>query len=67
MSYFNFYLLNEVRKIPRATSNPLTALFNFVSCPNYTYEFGAWMSFSIMTQCLPGKNCYALIITCALS
>jgi len=44
---------SKVRKIPRATSNPLTTLFNFVSCPNYTYEFGAWVSFSIMTQCLP--------------
>ena len=47
--------LFSVRKIPRATSNPLTTLFNFVSCPNYTYEFGAWVSFSVMTQCLPGK------------
>jgi very-long-chain enoyl-CoA reductase len=44
---------SKVRKIPRATSNPLTAMFNFVSCPNYTYEIGAWISFSIMTQCLP--------------
>ena len=26
------------RKIPMPTSNPMTALFNFVSCPNYTYE-----------------------------
>lgn len=43
----------NVRKIPVADSNPLTALFNFVSCPNYTYEFGAWLSFSVMTQCIP--------------
>lgn len=43
----------NVRKIPVPDSNPFTALFNFVSCPNYTYEFGAWLSFSIMTQCLP--------------
>ncbi|XP_067001230.2 probable very-long-chain enoyl-CoA reductase art-1 [Anabrus simplex] len=42
-----------VRKIPVATSNPLTTLFNFVSCPNYTYEFGSWLAFTIMTQCLP--------------
>ena len=42
------------RKIPYPTSNPLTILFNFVSCPNYTYEVGAWLSFTIMTQCLPG-------------
>lgn len=43
----------SVRKIPVADANPLTALFNFVSCPNYTYEFLAWLSFSILTQCLP--------------
>lgn len=43
----------NVRKIPVPDANPLTALFNFVSCPNYTYEFTAWLSFSIMTQCLP--------------
>lgn len=42
-----------MRKIPVATNNPLTSLFNFVSCPNYTYEFGAWFAFTIMTQCLP--------------
>ena len=34
-------------------SNPLTSLFNLCSCPNYTYEIGAWISFTIMTQCLP--------------
>jgi very-long-chain enoyl-CoA reductase len=43
----------SIRKIPVADANPLTALFNFVSCPNYTYEFLAWLTFSIMTQCLP--------------
>jgi len=41
------------RKIPYPSSNPLTAMFHFVSCPNYTYEFGAWLSFTVMTQCLP--------------
>lgn len=44
---------SKVRKIPYPTSNPLTALFNLVSCPNYTYEIGAWISFTVMTQCLP--------------
>lgn len=44
----------NVRKIPVATSNPFTALFNFVSCPNYTYEVGSWIGFTIMTKCLPG-------------
>ncbi|XP_059471807.1 probable very-long-chain enoyl-CoA reductase art-1 [Neocloeon triangulifer] len=42
-----------VRKIPMPTSNPLTGLFNLVSCPNYTYEFGSWAAFTAMTQCLP--------------
>eukprot|EP00064_Thunnus_orientalis_P013713 superscaffoldBa00002278_g13753 len=41
------------RKFPMPTKNPFTWLFLFVSCPNYTYEVGAWVSFSIMTQCLP--------------
>uniref|UniRef100_A0A0K2TWN1 very-long-chain enoyl-CoA reductase n=1 Tax=Lepeophtheirus salmonis TaxID=72036 RepID=A0A0K2TWN1_LEPSM len=44
---------SKVRKIPFPTSNPLTCLFNFVSCPNYTYEVGSWIAFSVMTQCLP--------------
>ncbi|XP_063221579.1 probable very-long-chain enoyl-CoA reductase art-1 [Bacillus rossius redtenbacheri] len=43
----------SVRKVPVATSNPFTSLFNWVSCPNYTYEVGSWLSFTIMTQCLP--------------
>ncbi|XP_003707296.1 very-long-chain enoyl-CoA reductase [Megachile rotundata] len=42
-----------VRKIPVPTSNPFTMLFNFVSCPNYTYEVGSWIGFTIMTSCLP--------------
>uniref|UniRef100_A0A8D2ZFJ0 Trans-2,3-enoyl-CoA reductase-like 2a n=2 Tax=Scophthalmus maximus TaxID=52904 RepID=A0A8D2ZFJ0_SCOMX len=41
------------RRYPIPTKNPFTWLFLFVSCPNYTYEVGAWVSFSIMTQCLP--------------
>ncbi|CAF0718060.1 unnamed protein product [Brachionus calyciflorus] len=44
---------SKVRKIPFPTSNPFTFLFNFVSCPNYTYEIGSWIFFSIMTQSLP--------------
>lgn len=50
----------KVRKIPRPNSNPLTLMFNFVSCPNYTYEVGSWLFFSVMTQALP-----ALIFTFA--
>ncbi|KAK3933392.1 putative very-long-chain enoyl-CoA reductase art-1 [Frankliniella fusca] len=43
----------KVRRIPVPTGNPFTLLFNFVSCPNYTYEFGSWVGFTIMTSCLP--------------
>lgn len=45
---------SKVRKIPKPTGNPFTLLFNFVSCPNYTYESGSWAAFTIMTQCLAG-------------
>nr|CAG4635569.1 EOG090X097L [Artemia franciscana] len=48
------------RRIPKPTGNPFTTLFNVVSCPNYTYEAGSWIAFSIMTQCLP-----ALLFTLA--
>nr|XP_006114208.1 very-long-chain enoyl-CoA reductase-like [Pelodiscus sinensis] len=44
---------SKIRKIPYPTKNPFTWLFFFVSCPNYTYEVGAWISFTIMTQCVP--------------
>uniref|UniRef100_A0A672GL88 Trans-2,3-enoyl-CoA reductase-like 2a n=1 Tax=Salarias fasciatus TaxID=181472 RepID=A0A672GL88_SALFA len=44
---------SKSRKFPVPTKNPFTWLFFFVSCPNYTYELGAWVSFSVMTQCLP--------------
>lgn len=46
---------STVRKIPVPTNNLFTLLFNFVSCPNYTYEIGSWIGFTIMTSCLPGK------------
>jgi len=41
------------RKIPRPTMDPLTLLFDKVSCPNYTYEVGGWIAFTFMTQCIP--------------
>jgi len=41
------------RKVPYPNSNPLTLMYNFTSCPNYTYEVGSWISFSLLTQCLP--------------
>ncbi|XP_050313881.1 very-long-chain enoyl-CoA reductase [Anthonomus grandis grandis] len=43
----------KVRKIPMPNTNPLTKLYNLVSCPNYTYEFGAWLGFTLLTSCVP--------------
>ncbi|XP_065833951.1 probable very-long-chain enoyl-CoA reductase art-1 [Oscarella lobularis] len=40
------------RRIPRPDYNPLNGLFNYVSCPNYTYEIMAWIAFTGMTQTL---------------
>ncbi|XP_002732370.1 putative very-long-chain enoyl-CoA reductase art-1 [Saccoglossus kowalevskii] len=44
---------SKERKIPYPTGDPMTLMFNFVSCPNYTYEVGAWACFTLMTQCVP--------------
>ncbi|KAG2471074.1 TECR reductase, partial [Polypterus senegalus] len=44
---------SKTRKIPYPTKNPFTWLFLLVSCPNYTYEVGSWVGFTVMTQCLP--------------
>uniref|UniRef100_A0AAV2L2M8 Very-long-chain enoyl-CoA reductase n=1 Tax=Knipowitschia caucasica TaxID=637954 RepID=A0AAV2L2M8_KNICA len=41
------------RTFPGPTKNPFTWLYFFVSCPNYTYEVGTWVGFSVMTQCVP--------------
>ncbi|XP_046904797.1 trans-2,3-enoyl-CoA reductase-like isoform X1 [Hypomesus transpacificus] len=38
---------------PTSTSNPFTWLFTLVHCPQYTYEIGAWLALSIMTQTVP--------------
>jgi len=37
---------SNVRAVPKGL------FFNFVSCPNYTFEILAWIGFSIMTQTL---------------
>ncbi|KAI1719965.1 3-oxo-5-alpha-steroid 4-dehydrogenase domain-containing protein [Ditylenchus destructor] len=47
---------SKERKIPYPNSNPLTLLFNYVSCPNYSYEVYSWVFFSIMTQSLPAVS-----------
>ncbi|XP_053117102.1 trans-2,3-enoyl-CoA reductase-like isoform X3 [Hemicordylus capensis] len=41
---------------PSPSINPFTWLFTLVSCPNYTYEIGSWVSFTVMTQTLPDVN-----------
>lgn len=51
---------STVRKIPQPNGNPLTNLFDLVSCPNYTYEVGAWLGYTLMSGCLP-----ALLFTLA--
>ena len=43
---------SKKRAIPYPRKNPFTWLFAYVSCPNYTYEVGAWVGFTIMTQTL---------------
>ncbi|GBP75292.1 Probable very-long-chain enoyl-CoA reductase art-1 [Eumeta japonica] len=43
----------KIRRIPLPDGNPFTLLLNYVSCPNYTYEFGSWLFFTIMTKCAP--------------
>ena len=42
------------RRHPIHKNKNLGESMNFVSCPNYTYEILAWLSFGIMTQCAPG-------------
>uniref|UniRef100_A0A8D2ZJB5 Trans-2,3-enoyl-CoA reductase n=1 Tax=Scophthalmus maximus TaxID=52904 RepID=A0A8D2ZJB5_SCOMX len=43
----------KAKKIPFPTKNPFTWIFWLVSCPNYTYELGSWIGFTVMTQCVP--------------
>nr|CAG4637159.1 EOG090X097L [Ceriodaphnia reticulata]SVE73047.1 EOG090X097L [Ceriodaphnia reticulata] len=44
---------SKERRIPQPTKDSLTLLFKLVSCPNYSYEVGGWVAFTVMTQCLP--------------
>ncbi|XP_051988156.1 very-long-chain enoyl-CoA reductase-like isoform X3 [Xyrauchen texanus] len=44
---------SKMKKIPYPTKNPFTWIFALVSCPNYTYEVGSWLGFTLMTQCVP--------------
>uniref|UniRef100_A0A3Q3N210 Very-long-chain enoyl-CoA reductase n=1 Tax=Mastacembelus armatus TaxID=205130 RepID=A0A3Q3N210_9TELE len=51
--YFSFISGSKAKKIPYPTKNPFTWMFWLVSCPNYTYELGSWIGFTVMTQCVP--------------
>ncbi|XP_051572446.1 very-long-chain enoyl-CoA reductase-like [Myxocyprinus asiaticus] len=44
---------SKMKKIPYPTKNPFTWIFALVTCPNYTYEVGSWLGFTLMTQCVP--------------
>lgn len=43
---------SKTRAIPLPTSDPFTLAFHVVSCPNYMYEAGAWLSFALLSQTL---------------
>ncbi|XP_043573940.1 trans-2,3-enoyl-CoA reductase-like isoform X2 [Chiloscyllium plagiosum] len=70
-NYFTNVALVQVHKtgtrshFVRPTYNPFTWLFKLVSCPNYTYEMGTWISFTIMTQTLP-VAVFALMVSLQL-
>jgi very-long-chain enoyl-CoA reductase len=38
------------RGVPVANGNIWSALYNYVSCPNYTYEILAWAAFCFLAQ-----------------
>uniref|UniRef100_A0A8C5UR76 Trans-2,3-enoyl-CoA reductase-like n=1 Tax=Microcebus murinus TaxID=30608 RepID=A0A8C5UR76_MICMU len=48
-----FFLKGNNACFPSPNYNPFTWMFFLVSCPNYTYEIGSWVSFTVMTQTLP--------------
>ncbi|XP_062905265.1 trans-2,3-enoyl-CoA reductase-like isoform X3 [Mobula hypostoma] len=70
-NYFTNAAIIQVHKagtknhIVRPTYNPFTWLFKLVSCPNYTYEMGVWISFTVMTQTFP-VAVFALMISLQL-
>uniref|UniRef100_A0A8D0DTQ9 Trans-2,3-enoyl-CoA reductase-like n=1 Tax=Salvator merianae TaxID=96440 RepID=A0A8D0DTQ9_SALMN len=51
---------------PIPSINPFTWLFLLVSCPNYTYEIGSWISFTVMTQTVPA-GIFAILMTIQMS
>ncbi|XP_004616511.2 trans-2,3-enoyl-CoA reductase-like [Sorex araneus] len=51
---------------PSPNCNPFTWILFLVSCPNYTYEIGSWISFTVMTQTLP-VGVFTLLISIQMS
>ncbi|XP_004644145.1 trans-2,3-enoyl-CoA reductase-like [Octodon degus] len=51
---------------PSPNYNPFTWMFFLVSCPNYTYEIGSWISFTVMTQTLPA-GIFTLLMSIQMS
>jgi very-long-chain enoyl-CoA reductase len=45
-------MLSNLRAADGSTKRPIPTgfLFNYVACPNYTFEIMSWVGFSIMTQ-----------------
>ncbi|KAK2541705.1 hypothetical protein Q9233_000611 [Columba guinea] len=72
LDFFLFFLFFSFHKggkacFPSPTYNPFTWLFLLVSCPNYTYEVGSWISFTVMTQTLPvGIFAFLMVIQMSL-
>ena len=44
----------RIRRIPYPNGNPMSLMYNFVSCPNYTYEVLSWFAFNLLTQTVMG-------------
>ena len=55
-------ILSNLRTAEGALERPIPTgfLFDYVSCPNYTFEICAWLGFSIMTQ-IPFAYAFTLV------
>lgn len=55
-------MLSNLRPKEGSLERPIPSgfLFDYVSCPNYTFEIAAWIGFSIMTQ-IPFAYLFALV------
>ena len=55
---------SKTRRIPVPDWNPFTKLFNFVSCPNYTYEVNSKMGGLLFQHSVPKKVTFLPGATC---